>query len=81
MTAMPAPRRAPEPTSDAWSDLETSMRRRFSDVDIWSIRAAVDAVRAEYANARVRAYIPILAERDAVDRLRGMRSQRSRVAG
>jgi len=81
MTTLPLSRIAPDVPRDVWSDLEASMRRRFADLDIWSIRAAVDAVRTEYADARVRAYIHILAERDAVDRLREVGAPHRSVAG
>ena len=77
MTAVPVPRPVlpSDVVSDGWSDLEASMRRRFSDLDIWSIRAAVESARAEYANARVRAYVHILSERDVTDRLREVRAR------
>ena len=60
--------------SQALASLTEMLVHRFPDISPDLVRGAVDDALAEFADARVRAFVPVLASRGAVERLARIRA-------
>ncbi len=54
----------------ALDDLALRLQGRFPDTPPEDLRLSVDEIHRQYAGCRIRAFIPVLVEREVVDRYR-----------
>lgn len=69
MTALPLTETLLDRVDDEWTHLEGRLQERFSHLDPRMVGAVVRAAHQEFAGARIRAYVHILVEREATERL------------
>jgi hypothetical protein len=55
----------------AISQAAARVHQRFPEIQEDAVKAVVDRLHRQYAQSRIRAYIPILVEREAMDHFRG----------
>jgi len=68
--------RAPKATTDPLARIETDLAREFADVDRRTVATVAREALARYDGAKIKDFAPVLAWRDARERLR----QRGRPA-
>lgn len=68
---MPRSETQPEPV--VVEQVKARVHERLPDVSLQRIAAEVDGLFGQYADSKVRTYLPILVERDVVDHLKGRR--------
>jgi hypothetical protein len=73
--------RAPIPQTDPLIRIENDLAKEFADVDRRTLKTIASEALARYEGARIRDYTPVLAWRDARERLRRERLGVQRAPG